>query len=187
VAVGLAYVLLREVPTTRTWIATVVAVAGVGLMVGGPGRGSLSGVIASVIMSVLFVITIVIARHQRSISMLPALVMGQVMLFSIVVWFADFASVTWDDIVVFGVMGAFQMGFSQLCFTTGARHLPASEVGLWTLLEVVLGPLWVWLFASETPARSTLIGGAIVVAAVVYQATERSAVPVIVAAEAVVQ
>jgi drug/metabolite transporter (DMT)-like permease len=56
-------------------------------------------------------------------------------------------------------------------FTVGARLIPASEVAMITLLEVVLGPLWVWLFLSENPGTTSLVGGAIVIAAVVVQAT----------------
>ena len=64
--------------------------------------------------------------------------------------------------------------------TIGARLIPAAEVALITLLEIVLGPLWVWIALGERPGTSTLIGGAIVLAAVVFEAIgepEESAVP----------
>ena len=75
------------------------------------------------------------------------------------------------DLVLLIALGAFQMGLGLLLFTVGARLIPASEVAMITLLEVVLGPLWVWVFLSEKPDTATLVGGAIVIAAVVVQAT----------------
>jgi drug/metabolite transporter (DMT)-like permease len=48
-----------------------------------------------------------------------------------------------------------------------ARLLPAAEVALISLLEVVLGPLWVWLADGERPSTASLLGGVIVIAAVV--------------------
>lgn len=172
VAVILAWFVMRERASRRTWIATAIAVGGVGIMVGGPGRGSASGLIASCVMTVLFSITIVIARHRKDISMLPAIVLSQLMLFLASVGFADFGGLRARDYVVFGLMGAVQMGMSQVCFAAGARLIPAAEVALLTLLEVVLGPLWVWMVNGEVPGTLTLIGGAVVLLAVVYQTTE---------------
>ena len=67
-------------------------------------------------------------------------------------------------------LGVGQMGLGLAFLTMGARLIPAAEVALITLLEVVLGPLWVWLAFSERPSTTTLIGGAIVMAAVALQA-----------------
>ena len=62
-----------------------------------------------------------------------------------------------------------------MLFAVGARLIPAAQVGLITLLEVVLGPLWVWLALDERPSALTLVGGAIVIAAIVIQT--RAAAP----------
>jgi len=63
-----------------------------------------------------------------------------------------------------------QIGLGLAFLTMGARLIPAAEVALITLLEVVLGPLWVWLTLSERPGTGTLLGGAVVVVAVMLQA-----------------
>ena len=62
------------------------------------------------------------------------------------------------------------MGLGLAFLTMGARLIPAAEVALITLLEVVLGPVWVWIALSERPSTATLVGGVIVIAAVVLQA-----------------
>ena len=59
----------------------------------------------------------------------------------------------------------------------GARLIPAAEVALITLLEVVLAPLWVWIAISERPAPTTILGGIVVVLAVVLQATQKTRAP----------
>ena len=62
--------------------------------------------------------------------------------------------------------------------TIGARLIPAAEVALITLLEVVLAPLWVWLTISERPAPAAIVGGAVVIFSVVLQTTQRTRAPV---------
>jgi drug/metabolite transporter (DMT)-like permease len=66
-------------------------------------------------------------------------------------------------------LGLTQIGLGLIFLSIGARLIPAAEVALITLLEIVLGPLWVWLALGERPSATTLVGGAIVLAAVVIQ------------------
>ena len=63
-------------------------------------------------------------------------------------------------------MGVFQVGAGLVLFTLGSRSLPAAELALLSLAEVVLGPVWVWLFLGETVGLNTLIGGGILLAAI---------------------
>jgi DME family drug/metabolite transporter len=79
--------------------------------------------------------------------------------------------VTASDWRIFFLLGVFQMGLGLALLTVGARLLPPAEVALLSLLEVVLGPLWVWLAYGEKPAATTLVGGAVVTMAIVVQAT----------------
>jgi len=71
------------------------------------------------------------------------------------------------------------MALGLALLTVGARLIPASEVALITLLEVVLGPLWVWLALSERPPQLTLLGGGVVILAVLLLATERPRAPAV--------
>ena len=66
------------------------------------------------------------------------------------------------------------MALGLVLFTAGARLIPASEAALISLLEVVLGPLWVWIFLSEQPPLLTLVGGAMIIVAVLLLATQSS-------------
>ena len=152
-----------------------VALLGVGLMVGGPGSGGLLGVGASFVMTLAFAVSIVITRHRRDISMVPAICLSQLLVVLVVGPFAHPATVGERDLVFLVLLGVCQMGLGLVLFTMGARLIVASEVALITLLEVVLGPFWAWVAVSETPALMTVVGGVVVVAAVLLQTTEKTA------------
>lgn len=153
----------------RTWVAMAVAVAGVALMVGGPSHPSLAGFTLSVLMSVSFAGTIVITRHQRQVSMAPATCLSQVLVFVCAAPFASASSIGQEDLALLAGLGITQIGLGLIFLSIGARLIPAAEVALITLLEIVLGPLWVWLALGEQPSATTLAGGAIVLGAVVIQ------------------
>jgi drug/metabolite transporter (DMT)-like permease len=169
--------LLDEPVSARTAAAMAVAVLGVGVMVGSPGGGSALGDALAVLMAVGFAVSIIIARHRRDVSMAPATGLAQLMLVVVAAPFAIAAhqGVGVPEVLWLAVFGAGQIGLGLILLTIGARLIPAAQVALISLLEVVLGPLWVWLAVGETPGAATLIGGAIVVAAVVLQARDPAA------------
>jgi drug/metabolite transporter (DMT)-like permease len=170
----LAWFAFGESITRRAALAMAVALGGVGLMVGGPGSGGVLGVTASVVMMLAFAVTIVIVRHRRDVSMLPAICLSQVLVVAVAAPFSHPGSGTGEDLLLLALLGVGQMGLGLAFVTVGARLLPASEVALITLLEVVLGPLWVWISISEQPAATAIAGGCVVILAVLLQATEKT-------------
>jgi drug/metabolite transporter (DMT)-like permease len=154
----------------RTWLAITVAIVGVGLMVGGPSHPSAAGLSLSLLMAVSFAGTIVVTRHLREVSMAPATCLSQALVFLFAAPFASTGSVGGRDLALLAGLGIGQIGLGLIFLTIGARLIPAAEVAVITLLEIVLGPLWVWIAESEQPSTTTLAGGAIVLAAVVIQA-----------------
>jgi drug/metabolite transporter (DMT)-like permease len=173
----LAWIALREPITARAGIAMVVALLGVGLMIGGPGSGGTLGIGFSVLMTLAFAGSIVITRHRRDISMAPAICLSQLLVVLVVAPFAHPATVGERDLLLLILLGVGQMGLGLVLFTMGTRLIVASEVALITLLEVVLGPFWAWVAVGETPAAMTIVGGVVVVGAVIFQTTEKSAAP----------
>ena len=112
--------------------------------------------------------------------MAPATWLSQAIVFLVAAPFASVASVGPQDLALLAGLGVTQIGLGLIFLSIGARLIPAAEVGVITLLEIVLGPLWVWLALGEQPSATTLIGGAIVLAAVVIEAVgepEEPAVP----------
>src|SRR5579884_3635008 len=161
----------------RTWLAMAVALGGVAVMVGGPTRPSSLGLGLSLLMTVSFAATMVITRHKRDVSMAPATCLSQVLVLVAAAPFAHPGTADGRDLALMAALGVGQIGLGLVFFTIGGRLIPAAEVALITLLEVVLGPLWVWIFRSEQPGAATLVGGAIVLGAVAIQTTAASDEP----------
>ena len=165
----LARVALGEPITRRTVVAMVVALAGLTLMLGAPGEGSLAGDGLSFLAALAFALSIVITRWRRDVSMAPAACLSQAILLVAFLPFASAGEIGGDDVVWLAALGIGQIGLGFVLFAVGARLIPAAQVGLITLLEVVLGPVWVWLALDERPSTLTLVGGAIVIVAIVIQ------------------
>src|SRR3954447_13820251 len=161
--------LVGEPVSRRTWLAMVVAIGGVVLMVGGPGRPHALGFGLSIVMTTSFAGLLVITRHRREVSMAPATCLSQVLVLLCAAPFAHASQVGSRDLVLLVSLGIGQIGLGFVFFTIGGRLIPAAEVALITLLEVVLGPLWVWVVLSERPGVATLLGGVVVLAAVAIQ------------------
>jgi drug/metabolite transporter (DMT)-like permease len=175
----LAWIALGESITGRALVAMGIALLGVGLMVGGPGSGGVFGVAASLVMTLAFAVSLVITRHQREVSMAPAICLSQVLLVVAIGPLAHPSTVTARDLAFLVLLGVGQVGLGLAFLTVGARLIPASEVALITLLEIVLGPLWVWIVLAERPALIVIIGGVVVMFAVVLQTTQNMQTKVI--------
>jgi drug/metabolite transporter (DMT)-like permease len=161
---------LGEPVARRTWLAMGIAVAGVTVMVGGPGHPSALGLTLSLFVSVTFAAMIVLTRHYRQVSMAPATCLSQLIVLVVAAPFASTAHIAGRDVLLLALLGIGQIGLGLILLTIGARLIPAAEVGLITLLEIVLGPLWVWIFLGEQPGTATVVGGVIVLGAVALQA-----------------
>jgi drug/metabolite transporter (DMT)-like permease len=171
----LARVTLGEPITRRTAAAMAVALAGVALMLGAPGEGNLAGDGLSLLAALAFAVMIVITRWRQDVSMAPATGLSQAILVVAFLPFAHPSEIGGGDVAWLAALGIGQIGLGFALLTVGARLIPAAQVGLITLLEVVLGPLWVWLALDERPSGLTLAGGAIVIAAIAIQS--RAATP----------
>jgi drug/metabolite transporter (DMT)-like permease len=167
----LGWAVLGERIAGRTWLAMALAAGGVSAMVAGTLEAGFLAVALPLVMTVAFALVIVLARLRRDVSMLPATCVSQAVVALAWLPFISLGSATAEDWRLFFVLGTFQVGAGLALLTFAARLLPAAEVAVLSLLEIVIGPIWVWLAYSERPNNATLVGGAIVAAAVVVQAT----------------
>lgn len=167
----LGWAVLREPVRKATWVAIFVAIAGIGIMVAGNSSGAaLSGTLAAFGSALAFAIFTVALRWGKSGEMLPAVFLSG--LFAIAITAAICLSLglplilsVRDGGIAMG-MGVFQVGAGLILYTLGSRTLPAAELTLLSLAEVLLGPFWVWLFLGETTTINTLIGGCILLVAI---------------------
>ena len=172
-AAVLGRVVLGERVRPATWIAIVVSLAGVGIMVAeNISGGYLWGNVAAGLSALGLAFFLVALRSEPGIDMLPVAAFGgflgfiAALVMCLAVTGVGLAVTTHDMLLGLG-LGVFQLGLALFFVTTGAKYVPAAEVALINLLEVVLGPLWVWLAFSETAGPLTLVGGALVLGAVV--------------------
>jgi len=168
----LAWATLGEPISRRTALAMVVALCGVAVMLGAPGEASLTGDGLAFVAALAFSAMIVITRWRHEVSMAPATCLSQAILVVAFLPFASPGEISGDDLVWLAALGIGQIGLGFALLTIGARLIPAAQVGLITLLEVVLGPVWVWVALDERPGTLTLVGGTIVIAAIVLQTRE---------------
>lgn len=170
-AAVLGWIVLRERVRIATWIALVVAIGGIAIMVGDKsGSVALKGSLAALGSAFGFAVFTVALRWGRTGEMLPAVFLSGLFAIGITlgICFGLGLSVVLspnDGVIAMG-MGVFQVGAGLILYTLGSRSLPAAELALLSLAEVLLGPFWVWLFLGETVSVNTLIGGVILLAAI---------------------
>ena len=170
-AAVLGWIVLRERVRRATWVAVLIAIGGIAVMVSDQtGAGTVLGSLAALGSALGFACFTVALRAGKSVEMLPAVFLSGlfalVMMGGICLFTGDgFILSRYDGGIALG-MGVFQVGAGLVLFTLGSRSLPAAELALLSLAEVVLGPVWVWLFLGETVGLNTLIGGGILLAAI---------------------
>ena len=167
IAAVLGWLFLRERVNLPTWIAIATVICGVGIMVSSSFSGKVSplGDGLAVLITIAFSVGIVITRHSPHVRMTPAACLGAMMAVLAAAFLAQGFAVSAVDLGWLFLFGAVNLGVGLAMFVTGARLVPAALAALVSTLEPVVGPIWVWLIHAEVPGTSTLIGGAIVFAA----------------------
>ena len=170
-AAVLGWIFLCERVRPATWITIVIAIAGIAVMFADKsGSVAIKGSLAALGSAFGFAIFTVALRWGRTDEMLPAVFLSG--LFAIIITFVICLSLQLslvlnpNDSVISMGMGIFQVGAGLILYTLGSRSLPAAELALLSLAEVLLGPIWVWLFLGETASLSTLIGGMVLLVAI---------------------
>ena len=161
---------LKEKINLITLISIILAMSGVLLMVGNSlSPGELSGNLAAFTMPITFAVLIMIVRKFPSVDMVPAQFVAGVSSCLIGLSLSPTIMISPHDIFLGFLAGFFQIGFGFIFITIGARTTPSAMVGIIMLSESVLGPIWAFLFVSEIPSLYGLIGGAIILFAVLLQ------------------
>ena len=161
---------LKEKINSITLISIILAMSGVLLMVGNSlSPGELSGNLAAFTMPITFAVLIMIVRKFPSVDMVPAQFVAGISSCLIGLLFSPTIMISPHDIFLGFIAGFFQIGFGFIFITIGARTTPSAMVGIIMLSESVLGPIWAFLFVSEIPSLYGLIGGAIILFAVLLQ------------------
>lgn len=166
----LGWFFLSEPVGRRTWVAMLVAIAGVAVMVsGGSGASDLIGFAFALLAVLSFAIMIVVLRAAGDRDVIAATALAGLVAAVFCLPFIDSFAVSTRDFSLSAIMGSLQVGLGFILITLASRSVPAAQVPLLALTETALAPVWVWWLVNEVPTVSTLFGGAVVLCAVIYQ------------------
>ena len=164
------YLFLKEKISSITLISIILALTGVLLMMGNSlSPGAMSGNLAAFSMPITFAILIIIIRKFPTVDMVPAQFIAGVCSCCIGFLLSEELIISSHDIFLGFIAGFFQVGFGFIFITIGAKTTTSAMVGVIMLSESVLGPMWAFLFIGERPQLFTLIGGGIIIFAVLLQ------------------
>src|SRR5215813_2260199 len=168
-AAGIAWLWLREAASARTMWASLVALAGIAIIVSGAGNvGDIRGIALALLMVIsISAMTVVIRRHRETPMVASAAVsnlLGSLVCFPFA---QQIGAVGESDLVILALFGLCQVGLGLTLFSLGSRFLPSGQASLIATLETPLMAFWVWLAFHDVPSPRALIGGALVMGAVI--------------------
>jgi drug/metabolite transporter (DMT)-like permease len=170
ITAALAYVCTAEREHWTTLVASLVALVGVVVMVtGAHASGRMLGDLLALIMTILISAMMVIVRSNRNVSMLPAACLSAFLCALIVAPVSRPLTAAGHGFLYLALFGTMQFGLGLLLLTLGTRLISATRSALIGSLETPLAPAWVWLAVGEIPAIATVVGGLIVLAAILAE------------------
>lgn len=177
--VVISWLVLGEKPNAVTLLAIFVAVSGIALMFSdGMASGSMLGNLMAVIAAICFATFVVIARRNRTTNLLPSMVIGALSSALVAAWFLEGKIiVSFGDLFLCVLWGAVISAISHYIVLFCTRYLSGAELTLIILLEFTLAPVWVWMLVNEIPGRMTVVGGVVVLIAVISHAIYSSRRP----------
>ena len=160
--------LCERVPL-RTWVAISVALVGATLMFAdGLDAGRTVGNLLALGVAIVFALNVVVMRRMHAtVDMVPAVMIAGLISIAVALPFALPLELSGRDLALLAPMGCIQLGLGCLLMTRATRTLAAGEIGLLSLVETILAPLWVWLGTGERPSALALAGAAVILGALI--------------------
>lgn len=158
---------------SRTWAAVFVAGLGIAWMyaneVAAADSRHLAGIVVALGVPIAAAVNWTVIQRSGAAGgdLLPAVLIGAMLSSLVTLWPASPFSASGHDLALLALLGVAQLAIPCLVAVAAARYLSAPEAALLSLLEIVFGVTWTWLGASEVPGRHVLIGGALVIGALV--------------------
>ncbi len=164
----MAWLFLGERIGKSTILTMCTAAVGISLMFfQGLGSGTFYGNFMALLCAFGFSSYAIIIRRNRSLEMLPTLILSNLIILIVALVFTwENLSISRNDLFICFILGGLLSATVNTLFLIAAKHLFATELTLFMLLEFTLGPIWVWIFLNEVPTSWTLVGGSIVISAV---------------------
>ena len=169
----LGYYFLGEKVSLHTFLAILIAFLGIFVMfMDSFGNNSINGSIGGVISAFGFSIFTVSLRWGKQNNMLPSVFLSGLLAIFLTVIICKIQNhnliIERYDAFYALFLGIFQVGIGLILYTAGSKTVPAAELTLLSLCEVLLAPIWVWIFLGEGATRLTFIGGFILLIAIIF-------------------
>ena len=171
------YFYLKEKVSLISFISILLAMGGIIIMVGDSlSTGSFLGNIVALAIPINFSILVMIIRKNKNLDMVPAIFYSGI--FSIIygLILSESFVFTGHDILMGFFLGVPQLAFGFICITIGSRTTPSTTIGLLMLTETLFAPVWVWIFLNEIPPLSVLIGGCVIITAIIIKSLDKNKV-----------
>ena len=168
------YFYLKEKVSIISFFSILLAMSGIIIMVGDSlSSGSFLGNVIALAIPINFSILVMIIRKYKNLDMVPAIFYSGV--FSIIygLVLSESYLFTKHDLFMGFLLGVPQLAFGFICITIGSRTTPSATIGLLMLTETLFAPIWVWIFLKEIPPLSVLIGGAVIILAIVIKSVDK--------------
>ena len=163
----LGAIFLKELPDKKTWIAIFVTFgAAVYIFYDSLKLGNFFGDILGLITALGLAIGAVTIRSARNKNLVPAAVVGKLIVALFALFFIESFTLTKSDQIIVPLMCIMCVAIPFVLVTIAPRFIPAAEVNLFFLLETIIGPIWVWLVIQEQPSIETIQGGAVIITAI---------------------
>ena len=169
----LGYYFLGEKVSLNTFFAILIALLGILVMfMDSFGNDSINGSIGGVISAFGFSIFTVSLRWGKQNNMLPSVFLSGLLAIFLTLIICKIQNyniiIERYDAFYALFLGIFQVGLGLVLYTIGSKTVPAAELTLLSLCEVLLAPIWVWIFLGEGATRLTFIGGSILLIAITF-------------------
>jgi drug/metabolite transporter (DMT)-like permease len=169
VAAGVALLWTGERAASRVLLASAIALVGVMIMAGSATRPQdIAGNAVAFLLTLTFGTQLVMARRYPWLEMASVNAIAAAFCALICLPLATAVTPSPLQLVILALFGATNTGLAYLLFLKGGRYIPSGEAGLIGLIDVVLGPFWVWLAFAEQPGQAAIIGGGLVLASVLW-------------------
>ena len=171
------YLYLKEKVSLISFFSILLAMGGITIMVGDSlSTGSFLGNIIALAIPINFSILVMIIRKYKNLDMVPAIFYSGVFSIMYGLFLSESFVFTSHDILMGFFLGVPQLAFGFICITIGSRTTPSTTIGLLMLTETLFAPVWVWLFLNEIPPLSVLIGGFVIITAIILKSVDKNKV-----------
>lgn len=166
-----AHVVLKERTSGRTWMAVGASIVGILIVMAGSfGDGGFAGDLFAVGAISAYTANLTIWRKNTDLRRTVAIGLGGLVMAAVSVFLASPSSVDLKAVLILLLLGGVMGPAGRISVASSTRYLPIAQVSLLGPIETLGATVWAWLFLAETPAGTTIVGGAIVLAAVLFGA-----------------